>query len=396
MMRKAVIVSAARTPVGNFGGAFRDFTATQLGAVVIREVVKRAGVSAEVVDEVIMGSGGMPIKEANVARQAMLFAGLPHRIPAYSVQRNCAAGLQAVASAVQGIYVGDGDVYVAGGTENMSQAPYTIAGARWGLRLRHSTLEDSLWSGLTDPYTGLIMGETAENLAEKHGITRREQDEWAVGSHNKAFKAQRQGKFKDEIVPVSVPRSRGQEDVVVQDEAPMAGLSVERLALAPTVFKKDGTVTPGNACGINDGAAALMIMSDTKAKEFGLAPLAYVKSYGFAGVDPKIMGIGPVASTAVALKRAGLKLGDIGLIEINEAFAAQYLACQREMGFSHDIANVNGGGIGLGHPIGATGARLLNTLVYEMRRRGVKYGLATMCVGGGQGGSVILELPEEG
>lgn len=394
MVRRAAIVSAARTPVGNFGSAFRDVSATRLGVVVAQEVLRRAGIGPEQVDEVILGSGGMPIKEANVARQVALFAGFPDSVPAFSVQRNCAAGLQAVASATQSILLGDGDVYLAGGTENMSQAPYFVSGARWGLRLRHAAFEDSLWSGLTDPFTGLLMGETAENLAEKYGLGRREQDEWAVGSHNKAFRAQRMGKFKEEIVPVTVPRSRGQEDVVVQDEGPMAGLSVERLAMAPTVFKKDGTVTPGNSCPLNDGAAAVLVMDEEKARSFGLTPLAYVKSYGFAGVDPRIMGIGPVASTAVALKRAGLKMEDIGLVEINEAFAAQYLACQKELGFSHDIANVNGGGIALGHPIGATGVRLLNTLLYEMRRRGVKYGLATMCVGGGQGGSVILELPE--
>lgn len=284
---------------------------------------------------------------------------------------------------------------MAAGVEQMSGAPYLVYGARWGLRLRPTTFDDSIWCGLIDPFAEMIMGETAERLAERYNISRQEQDEWAVLSHKKAFMAQRMGKFKDEIVPVSVPKKRGEPELVVNDEGPQAGLSLERLALYPTIFReKNGTVTPGNACPMNDAAGAVIVMSEEKARELGKKPLAYVKSYGFAGVDPKIMGIGPVYSTRIALQRAGLELKDIGLIELNEAFAAQYLACQRELGFNNDIANVNGGGIALGHPIGATGLRLINTLTYEMRRRGVKYGLATMCVGGGQGGSVILELPE--
>ncbi|HEY3313720.1 MAG TPA: thiolase family protein [Bacillota bacterium] len=394
-MKKCVITAACRTPVGNFGGAFRDMTATQLGVVAVREVIKRAEIEASQIDEVVVGCGGMPPKEANVARQIALFAGLPIETPAFSVQRNCASGLQAITSSVQAIQAGAGDLYLAAGVEQMSGAPYLVYGARWGLRLRPTTFDDSIWCGLIDPFAEMIMGETAERLAERYNISRQEQDEWAVLSHKKAFMAQRMGKFKDEIVPVSVPKKRGEPELVVNDEGPQAGLSLERLALYPTIFReKNGTVTPGNACPMNDAAGAVIVMSEEKARELGKKPLAYVKSYGFAGVDPKIMGIGPVYSTRIALQRAGLELKDIGLIELNEAFAAQYLACQRELGFNNDIANVNGGGIALGHPIGATGLRLINTLTYEMRRRGVKYGLATMCVGGGQGGSVILELPE--
>lgn len=392
-MKEVVIVSAARTPVGNFGGAYRDMNATQLGAVVAKAALERAGITPADVDEVIFGSGGMPIKEANLARQVALFAGVPYETPAYSVQRNCASGAQALASAVQGIRSGDGEAYLVGGSEHMSGAPYMLFGARWGLKLRHTEMEDSLWSGLTDQYTQLLMGETAERLADMYGISRLEQDQLAVESHTKAFKAARMGKFKDEIVPVQVPKKRGEPETVVQDEGPMAGLSLERLALAPTMFRKDGTVTPGNSCPINDGAAACVVMSEAKARELGKKPLAHVRSYGFAGCDPKIMGIGPVYSTKAALRRAGLQIKDIQLVEFNEAFAAQYLACEKEMGLDRSIVNVNGGAIALGHPIGATGLRLLTTLVHEMGRRDLRYGMISMCVGGGQGATVILERP---
>ncbi|MDI6823979.1 MAG: thiolase family protein [Bacillota bacterium] len=392
-MAEAVIVAAARTPVGNFGGAFRDVSATQLGVVVARALVERARLDPALLEEVICGVGGMLPKESNVARQISLFAGFPLEVPAFTVQRNCAAGLQSLVCASRLIRLGEAEVVMALGAENMSQAPYQVYGARWGLRLRHGVFSDTLWEGLTDGFTGLLMGETAENLVDQFGFTRRQLDEVALASHQKAFRAQRMGKFKEEIVPVSVPSRRpgDQPEVVVQDEGPQAGLSLERLALAPAVFRKGGSVTPGNSCPMNDAAAGVLVMSEKKAAELGLEPLAWVKSWGFAGVDPRIMGIGPVPATKKALARAGLELGDIGLIEINEAFAAQYLACRELLGFSDEIANVNGGGLALGHPIGATGLRLINTLVYEMRRREVRYGLATMCVGGGQGGAVILE-----
>ncbi|HHY94751.1 MAG TPA: thiolase family protein, partial [Firmicutes bacterium] len=356
------------------------------------ELVVRSGIDPALLDEVICGVGGMMADESNVARQISLFAGFPREVPAFCVQRNCAAGLQALVCGAQMIRLGEAEVVMALGAENMSRAPYEVFGARWGLRLRHGVFSDTLWQALTDRFTGLIMGETAENLVDQFGFTRRQLDEHAVRSHQKAFRAQRMGKFKDEIVPVPVPSKRGGEpEVVVQDEGPQAGLSLERLAMAPAVFRKGGAVTPGNSCPMNDAAAGVLLMAEEKAAQLGLEPLAWVRSWGFAGVDPKIMGIGPVPATKKALVRAGLELGDIGLIEINEAFAAQYLACRELLGFSDEIANVNGGGLALGHPIGATGLRLINTLVYEMRRQGIRYGLATMCVGGGQGGAVIVE-----
>lgn len=393
-MAEAVIVAAARTPVGNFGGAFRDLSATELGTVVAKELVSRVNLAAEQLDEVICGVGGMLARESNIARQISLFAGFPQEVPAFTVQRNCAAGLQALVSASQLIRLGEAEVVMALGAENMSRAPYEVHGARWGMRLRHGEFSDTLWEGLTDGFTGLLMGETAENLVDQFGFTRRQLDEVALASHQKAFRAQRMGKFKEEIVPVAVPSRRGGEpEVVTQDEGPQAGLSLERLAMAPAVFRKDGAVTPGNSCPMNDAAAGVLLMSEARAEALGYEPLARVRSWGFAGVDPLIMGIGPVPATRKALARAGLELEDIELIEINEAFAAQYLACRELLGFRDEIANVNGGGLALGHPIGATGLRLVNTLVYEMRRRGASYGLATMCIGGGQGAAVVLERP---
>ncbi|MCL6450163.1 MAG: thiolase family protein [Acetobacteraceae bacterium] len=392
-IKRAAIISLCRTPVGNFGGAFRELSAGRLGAVAAREAVRRAGIDPADIDEVVVGACGQSMREANVARVIALYAGLPFESTAYCVQRNCASSLQALASAVQGITCGDGEVYLVGGVESMSTAPYEVYGARWGLRMRHAQFEDALWNGLTDPYSGLIMGLTAENLAERYGISRAEQDAWALDSHLKAFRAIRTGKFKEEIVPVEVPKARGQTEVVQQDEGPQAGLSLERLALYPPVFKEGGTVTSGNSCPINDGASFGVVVGEDALKRLNKEPLAYVTGYAFAGCDPAIMGIGPVHSTRKALQRTGLGLKDIGLIEINEAFAAQVIACQRELGFDVGIANVNGGGIALGHAVGNTGMRMINTLVYEMRRRGTRYGLATMCVGGGQGGTVIVELP---
>jgi len=390
-VKEVVVVGAARTPVGNFGGSLKDLSATQLGVIVAKEVIRRAGVDADIIDEVICGNAGMPMKEANVARQIALFAGLDDSVPAFSVQRNCASALQALTSAVQAIRAGDNEVILVVGTENMSMAPYEVYGARWGLRIRHGKFEDTLWNGLTDAFTNQLMGETAENLADKYDISRRAMDEHAVLSHQKAFRATRMGKFKDEIVPVEVPKKYGPAEPLVQDESPITGLSLERLSMAPAVFRENGRVTPGNSCPINDGAAAVLVMAAARAKELGLEPLAYVKSYAYAGVDPRIMGIGPVYSTEKALGRAELALNDIDLIELNEAFSAQYIACRMEMGFDESRVNVHGGGLALGHPIGATGLRMVNTLLYEMSREDLALGLVTMCVGGGQGGSVVFE-----
>ncbi len=390
-MKEVVIVAGCRTPVGAFGGVYRDFPAVELGKVVVQEVIRRAGIDADIIDEVIVGAGGQPFDAANVARVIALMAGIPEHIPAFSVQRNCASGLQAITSAAQQIKAGDADVILAAGVENLSQAPYMLVGARWGYRLQHGTIYDGIWSGLTDPVSGLIMGETAENVAEKYAISREEQDRFAVESHSRAFRAVRMGKFKDEIVPVQLPKRGGEIETVINDESPQAGLSLQKLALYPTIFKKNGTVTPGNSCPLNDAGAAVLLMSEGKARDLGLQPMAYIRSYAYAGVDPAYMGIGPAVSTPIALRKAGLKLEDIRLIELNEAFAAQYLAVEKLMELDRSITNVNGGAIALGHPIGATGVRLTVTLLYEMIERSLALGLVTMCIGGGQGGSMVIE-----
>ena len=394
--RDAVILSAARTPVGNFGGAYRDFDALSLGVEASRAAVERSGVDMDQIDEVIFGSGGQPIEFACIARQIALKLGVPQGVPAFAVQRNCASGVQAIANAVQAITVGDGDVYLVGGTENMSMAPYYIPAeaSRWGARLRHRQLLDANWIGLTDYYTGILMGETAEIVADKYGITREMQDAFALESHNKAFRAQRMGKFTDEMVTVQVPKRHGEPETVAKDEGPQAGLSVQKLSLYPAVFRKGGSVTPGNSCPMSDAGCALVVTSAEKAQSLGLKPLARIRSYGFAGCDPKTMGLGPTVSTPIALKRAGLSMRDIDLVEFNEAFAAQYLACEKIMELDRANVNVNGGAIALGHPIGATGSRLVTTLVHELHRQKKRFGLATMCVGGGQGGSLIVENME--
>jgi len=394
--RDAVILSAARTPVGGFGGAYREFDALSLGVEAARAAVERAGIAADSIDELIFGSGGQPIEFACIARQIGLKLGVPYSVPAYAVQRNCASGVQSIASAVQSIAAGDGDVYLVGGCENMSMAPYYIpaSASRWGARLRHQQLLDADWVGLTDHFTGLLMGETAEIVAGEYGITREMQDAFALESHSRAFRAQRMGKFADEIVPVHVPKRHGEPETVAKDEGPQAGLSVQKLSLYPAVFRKGGSVTPGNSCPMSDAGAALVITSAAKAEQLGRKPLARIRSYAFAGCDPKTMGLGPTVSTPIALKKAGLTLDDIALVEFNEAFAAQVMACEKIMGLDHTKVNVNGGAIALGHPIGATGSRLTTTLVYELRRQSKRYGLATMCVGGGQGASLIIENME--
>ena len=394
--RDAVIVSAARTPVGNFGGVYREFDALSLGAEASRAAVERSGLGLDAIDEIVFGSGGQPIEFACIARQIGLKLGVPLSVPAYAVQRNCASGAQSIANAVQSIAVGDGDVYLVGGTENMSMAPYYIPAeaSRWGARLRHRQLLDANWIGLTDYHTGILMGETAEIIAEKYGITREMQDTYALESHNKAFRAQRMGKFADEMIAVQVPKKHGEPETVAKDEGPQAGLSVQKLSLYPAVFRKGGSVTPGNSCPMSDAGCVLVVASSEKAHALGLKPLARIRSYGFAGCDPHTMGLGPTVSTPIALKKAGLAMSDIDLVEFNEAFAAQYLACEKIMELDRSKVNVNGGAIALGHPIGATGSRLVTTLVYELRRQGKRFGLATMCVGGGQGASLIVENME--
>lgn len=399
-MKDVVIVSPLRTPVGAHGGALRSLRAQDLACIVFKAVLERTGIDPGILDEVILANIGQPSDAANIGRVAALMAGVPIHVPAFTVQRNCASGMQAITSAYQAIQAGDGEIYLVGGTESMSNIPYILKGARWGYKLRHAELTDALWEGLTDPICGQIMGRTAENLAEKYNISREEQDEYAVQSHKKAFMAQRMGKFNDEIVPVEVVKKvAGQEvakEVITQDETINPGLTVQKAALYPAVFKEGGTVTPANACPISDGAAAMIVCTAEKAAQLGLKPTARIVAYAYAGVDPAYMGIGPAFAMPKALKRAGLKLEDIDVIELNEAFAAQVLAVAKEMqaqGFDWDWnkVNPNGGAIALGHPVGSTAAKLVATLTNELQRRKARYGIDTMCVGGGQGGCLIVE-----
>ncbi len=399
-MKDVVIVSPLRTPVGAHGGALRSLRAQDLACIVFKAVLERTGIDPGILDEVILANIGQPSDAANIARVAALMAGVPIHVPAFTVQRNCASGMQAITSAYQAIQAGDGEIYLVGGTESMSNIPYILKGARWGYKLRHAELTDALWEGLTDPICGQIMGRTAENLVEKYHISREEQDEYAVNSHKKAFMAQRMGKFNDEIVPVEVTKKvAGQEvakEVITQDETINPGLTVQKAALYPAVFKEGGTVTPANSCPISDGAAAMIVCTAEKAAQLGLKPTARIVAYAYAGVDPAYMGIGPAYAMPKALKRAGLKLEDIDVIELNEAFAAQVLAVAKEMqaqGFDWDWSKVNpnGGAIALGHPVGCTAAKLVATLTNELQRRKARYGIDTMCVGGGQGGCLIVE-----
>jgi len=391
-MCEIVIASAVRTAIGSFNGSLAPLSAPEMGAIVIKEALARAGVKAEAVDEVIFGNVLQAGLGQNPARQAAIKAGLPVEIPSYTVNKVCGSGLKSVNLAAQAIICGDADIVVAGGMESMSQAPYLLSSkARWGYRMGHdkvtdAMIKDGLWCAFNDYH----MGITAENVAEKYGITREMQDQLAFESQDKAVKAIQSGAFKKEIVPVTIKGKKG--DIVFDtDEYPRAGTTLEALAKLKPAFKKDGTVTAGNASGINDGAAALVVMSADKAKALGLKPLAKIVGYGSGGVDPAIMGMGPVAATRKALAKAGLTIGDIDLIEANEAFAAQFLAVGKELGFPKDKVNVKGGAIALGHPIGASGARILVTLLHAMEERGVKRGLATLCIGGGQGAATIVE-----
>ncbi len=394
-MKDLAIVAGVRTPIGNFGGALKDVPAQKLGELAVREVIARTGIDPQAIDEVIFGCVGQPSDAYNIARVIALQAGLPITTPAYTVQRNCSSGLQPFVNAYQNIQCQDADMQVVGGVESMSRAPYLSRDMRWGKRLRHAEFIDSIWEGLTDPVCGQLMGRTAETLAEEFGISRVEQDRFAIDSHRRSFKAIREGRLKEEIVPVTVSKSvAGREIpplVVAQDEGPNVGLTEPQLALYPPLFKEGGTVTAGNSCPLNDGAAAAIVMSLERARNLGLHPLGRVKSYAFVGVDPARMGIGPVEALPVALKRAGLRLADIELIEVNEAFAAQYLVVERLLGLKRELVNVNGGAIALGHPVGMTGTRLVITLLHEMRRRGAALGAVTMCVGGGQGAAMVLE-----
>ncbi|MGD6841549.1 thiolase family protein [Bacillus infantis] len=389
-MRTAVIVSAARSPVGTFGGAFKDLLPTDLAVPVIKETVKRSGLENHEIDEVILGHCIQRTDQPNTARTAALLAGLPDETSGFTVQRQCASGMQAVISAALQIQAGISDIVVAGGVEAMSSSPYLLKDHRWGARMQHGKITDSVWEILEDPIHHIMMGETAENLAELHGITREEQDEMALLSHQRALNAIEKGYFEEEIVPIKVKHRKG-ETIVSRDENPRLDLTAEKLAALKPVFRESGTVTAGNASSLNDGAAALVLMSEETAMAKGLKPLARISGFSVSGVDPKVMGRGPVPAVRKGLQQTGWSLGDADLIEVNEAFAAQYLAVEKELGLDRSRVNVNGSGISLGHPIGCTGARLIVSLVHELKRRELKKGIASLCVGGGMGASVFIE-----
>ncbi|MCK6204335.1 thiolase family protein [Bacillus infantis] len=389
-MRTVVIVSAARSPVGTFGGAFKDLLPTDLAVPVIKETVKRSGLENHEIDEVILGHCIQRTDQPNTARTAALLAGLPDETSGFTVQRQCASGMQAVISAALQIQAGISDIVVAGGVEAMSSSPYLLKDHRWGARMQHGKITDSVWEILEDPIHHIMMGETAENLAELHGITRAEQDEMALLSHQRALNAIEKGYFEEEIVPVTVKHRKG-ETVVSRDENPRLDLTAAKLAGLKPVFRENGTVTAGNASSLNDGAAALVLMSEETAIAKGLTPLARLAGFSVSGVDPKIMGRGPVPAVRKGLQQTGWSLEDADLIEVNEAFAAQYLAVEKELSLDRSKVNVNGSGISLGHPIGCTGARLIVSLVHELKRRELKKGIASLCVGGGMGASVFIE-----
>lgn len=428
-MKEAVIVSGVRTAIGNFGGTLKDIPVVELGAKVIHEALRRAGLRPETsqtlremgpeglkseplcevertymnwddsltpvqVDEVIMGHVLQGGHGQNTARQASIRAGIPKETPAFTVNKVCASGLKAIALGVQSIWTGQAEVVVAGGMENMSQSPYILPKARWGYRMdvnaRGELLDLMVFDGLWEIFYGYHMGLTAENIVSKYGISRQEQDELGLLSHQRARRAIREGIFSQEIVPVSIPQRKAEPLIFDTDERPM-DTTLEKMAKLSPAFRKDGTVTAGNASGINDAAAAVVIMSREKARQLGLDVWAAVRSFASGGVDPAYMGLGPVPAVRKALAAAGLSIQQIDLVELNEAFAAQAIACMRELGLDLDRTNVWGSGISLGHPIGCTGARVTVTLLHEMRRRGARYGLSTMCIGGGQGMAMVFE-----
>jgi len=391
-MRDVVIVSAVRTPIGSFGGSLKDVTAVKLGAFAAKGALDRANVKPEMVEEVIFGNILQAGIGQNLARQISIAIGVRVEVPSVTINKVCGSGLKTVQLAAQAIMCNEADIILAGGAENMSLAPYIIPNARWGLRMGDGVLVDSMVAdGLTDVFNNYHMGITAENIAEQWKITRQEQDEFAVRSQNRAEAAIKSGRFKDEIIPVEVPQRKGEPIVTDTDEYPRFGATIEALAKLKPAFKKDGTVTAGNASGINDGAAAVLVMSKEKADELGIKPLATIVGFASAGVDPKIMGYGPVPASKKALAKANMTIENIDLVEANEAFAAQSIAVVRDLGLDPEKTNVNGGAIALGHPIGCSGTRILVTLIHEMIKRDAHTGLATLCIGGGQGTALIVK-----
>ncbi|PKL40463.1 MAG: acetyl-CoA C-acyltransferase [Spirochaetae bacterium HGW-Spirochaetae-1] len=393
--KEIVILSGCRTPIGSFGQSLKDVRAYELAALVMQEAMKRAGVTGDMLDDVIMGDCIQTSDEANTARTAALKAGIPVEVPATTIQRQCASGMQATVFGSQQIIAGDSTFVLVGGTESMSNAPYVLKKARWGARLQHGEMTDVMWellhsgSGLLgEPF---IMGQTAENLADKYKISREDQDQLALESHSKASAASKGGKFKDEIIPVPIPQRKGDPKMVDTDEHIRHGAVLEDFSKLKPAFRKDGTVTAGNSSGLNDGAAAMIITSAEQAAKMGAKPMARIVANSFAGVEPHLMGYGPVPAVQKLMKKTGMKLDDIDVIEMNEAFAAQYIACERGLNVDRAKVNVNGSGIALGHPVGCTGARIIVSLMYELKRRNGKFGIATLCVGGGMGAAVLIE-----
>ncbi len=391
-MTDVVIVAAARTPIGSFGGVFKEMRAPALTVPVMQDLIRRCAIDPGIIDDVIWGCCYQRSKdETNLARVAALKAGIPIEVPAVTIHRTCTSAMTSLAFGTQAIKCGDADVILVGGTESMSTVPFTVDEVRWGAQMKHIEMRDAMWDGLTQLGTGVGMGMTAENLAKRYGISREDQDELSLASHKRALAAIKEGRFKDEIVPVTVPKRRGTGVVVDTDEHPREDMTLEKLIKLAPSFDKNGTVTAGNSSGINDGSAGVLIMSRSKAQSLGIKPLARVVSYAVAGVEPDYMGIGPVPATRKALKKAGLSFNDIDLWEVNESFAAQYLAVEQELGLDRNITNVNGSGIALGHPVGASGIRIVVTLLHEMAKRNLRTGLATLCSGGGMGMTVIVE-----
>jgi acetyl-CoA C-acetyltransferase len=421
---RLILAGSVRTPIGSFGGGLKDVPAARLQAICFEETLKRTGLPKEKIDEVIAGNVCQPSDAVNITRVAALLAGIPHQIPAFSVQRNCASGIQSISSAVQSIRCDDGNVFLVGGTENMSQIPYLVKGARWGYKLQHFYFTDALWEGLTDSVIGRIMGSTVENLVEKYNVSREEQDAFAVRSHQKAFRAKREGRFKEQIVPVVIQNVNNvggkllvNEKVVAEDENINPGLNKQMAALQPGIFKdpdilkakapstryeggkvvvetkvsNEGTITPKNSCPISDGAASMLVMPESRAGRLKLEPEAYIVSYAYAACDPAYMGEGPIYASRKALERAGLTMEDMDFVELNEAFAAQTIPCRNVLDIPDEKLNVWGGAIALGHPVGATGAILTVKMIHILKQLDGRYGLVTMCVGGGQGGALIIE-----
>ncbi|MDR5002254.1 thiolase family protein [Brevibacillus parabrevis] len=389
-MEHVVIAAAGRTPIGTFGGVLKDVSARKLAELSIRAVMARAGLEASQIDEVILGNCIQRTDEPNIARVAAIDAGLGKEVTGFTVQRQCASGMQAIASGTSQILLGENEVVIAGGTESMSNAPYVLKNARWGRRLMHGEMTDAMWELLTDPHHQILMGETAERLADLYKISREEQDEIAMRSQHNAIHAIDNGLFAEEIIGVPIAKRTG-EIIVTEDEFPRRGVTMESLGKLKPGFREAGTVTAGNASGLNDGASAVVLMSETKAKQLGIEPLGRIVSWATAGVEPDLMGYGPVPAVKKALAKANLTMADMELIEVNEAFAAQYLAVEKLLELPREITNVNGSGISLGHPVGSTGCRIVVTLLHEMKRRQLKRGLATLCVGGGMGMAMILE-----